>query len=73
MGAEDFSEYGRAGVPAAFFFVGAVEPKLFAEATAAGKPLPALHSSKFAPDRERTIRAAVTTLVASALELLPPR
>jgi hippurate hydrolase len=73
MGAENFSEYGRAGVPAVFFFVGAVEPKAYAEAHAAGRALPALHSSRFAPDRERTIRAAVATLVTSALELLGRR
>ncbi len=70
MGAEDFSEYGRAGVPAALFWVGAQEPKAFAEAKKVGAKLPGTHSARFAPDREPTIRTAVATLVTSALELL---
>jgi amidohydrolase len=70
MGAEDFSEYGRAGVPAVLFWVGAHDPKAFAEAKRSGQKLPGTHSAKFAPEREPTIRTAVTTLVASALELL---
>ncbi|MBC8647461.1 MAG: amidohydrolase, partial [Thermoanaerobaculia bacterium] len=53
MGGEDFSEYGRAGVPAAIFWVGAVEPKKYEAAKAAGTALPSLHSPLFAPDRER--------------------
>ena len=47
-------------------WVGAVEPAKFSS----GGPLPSLHSSQFAPDRERTLRTGVTTLVTSALELL---
>lgn len=70
MGAEDFSEYGRAGVPSVQLLVGAVEPKRFAEAKAAGALTPGLHSSLFAPDREPTIRAGVATFTLSALELL---
>jgi amidohydrolase len=70
MGAEDFSEYGRAGVPAALFWVGAQDPKAFAEAKRTGAKLPSNHSSGFAPVREPTIRASVATLVTSALELL---
>ncbi|HYO52985.1 amidohydrolase [Archangium sp.] len=70
MGGEDFSEYGLAGVPAAILWLGTVEPKRHAEARAAGETLPSLHSSLFAPDRERTIRTGVTTLTTSALELL---
>jgi amidohydrolase len=69
MGAEDFSEYGRAGVPAVILWVGAHEPKAFAEAKKSGVKLPGIHSARFAPDREPTIRTAVTTLVASAMEL----
>jgi amidohydrolase len=70
MGAEDFSEYGRAGVPAVILWVGAVERKKFDAAKAAGTPLPSLHSSEFAPDPEPTIKAGVTAMTLSALELL---
>jgi amidohydrolase len=70
MGGEDFSAYGLAGVPSAMLWVGAVEPKRYAKATAAGEPLPSLHSSLFAPDADRTVRTGVTSLTTSALELL---
>jgi hippurate hydrolase len=70
MGAEDFSEYGRAGVPAVILWVGAVERKKFDAAKAGGKALPSLHSSEFAPDPEPTIKAGVTAMTLSALELL---
>ncbi len=70
MGGEDFSEYGKAGVPAVDFDIGAVEPQKYEKAKATGATLPSLHSSLFAPDRERTIRTGVTSLTAVALNLL---
>jgi amidohydrolase len=70
MGAEDFGAYGRAGVPAVTFDLGAVEPAKFEKAQASGAPLPSLHSSEFAPDRERSIRTGVSALTAVALDLL---
>jgi hippurate hydrolase len=73
MGGEDFSEYGRAGVPAVMLGVGAVNPEVYAEARAAGRRLPSLHSALFAPDREPTIKTAAAVLAVSAVELLRPR
>ena len=71
MGGEDFSEYGRAGVPAALVWVGAVEPSKHEASSKPGGPsLPSLHSAEFAPDRVRTLRTAVTAEVAMLLELL---
>ena len=70
MGGEDFSEYGRAGVPAVIFWVGAVEPKKLEAAKASGETLPSLHSPLFAPLPEPTIKTGVATLTISALELL---
>jgi hippurate hydrolase len=70
MGGEDFSEYGRAGVPALQFEVGAVEPGKYEASQKNGTPLPSLHSSEFAPDRERTLRMGVSSLTIAALELL---
>jgi len=64
------SEYGRAGVPATVVWVGAVDPKKFDAAKAGGPPLPSLHSSEFAPDREPTIRTGVKTVTLAAMELL---
>jgi hippurate hydrolase len=73
MGGEDFSEYGRAGVPSTLIWVGAVEPKKYEAAKASGAPLPSLHSSEFAPDPEPTIKTGVTTVTLAALELLGRR
>jgi amidohydrolase len=70
MGAEDFSEFGHAGIPSLIFFVGAVEPAKFAEAEAKNLPLPSLHSSKFAPDIEPTLRTGILATTNAALELL---
>jgi len=71
MVAEDFGEFGKAaGVPSVQLRVGAVEPSKYEAAMKAGTPLPSLHSSGFAPDRERTIKAAATVLTLSAVELL---
>jgi amidohydrolase len=70
MGAEDFSEFGRAGIPSLQYNVGAVNPGKHEASKKNGTPLPSLHSSEFAPDREPTIRTAVASLTAAALELL---
>lgn len=70
MGAEDFSEYGRAGVPSAILWVGAADPAKLAAAEKSGVSLPPLHSSLFAPEREPTLRTGVIVLTASAIELL---
>jgi hippurate hydrolase len=69
MVSEDFSEYGRAGVPAVLIWVGATERGRLDQLKAKGESPPSLHSSGFAPDRERTIRTAVSALTYSALEL----
>lgn len=70
MGAEDFSEYGGAGIPALILWVGAAEPDAFAASEKGGPALPSLHSPLYAPDRERTLRTGITTLTTGALELL---
>jgi len=71
MVAEDFGEFGKAaGAPSVLLRVGAVEPAKYEAAMKSGTPLPSLHSSGFAPDRERTIKTAAATLTLSALELL---
>ena len=59
MASEDFSRLHRAGVPTLTLRVGAVEPAAFEAAEKAGTALPSLHSPLYAPDRERTIKAAV--------------
>jgi hippurate hydrolase len=73
MGGEDFSAYGRAGVPATLLWIGAQDPAALAAARAEGKDLPSLHSSEFAPDRERAVKTGAATLALAALELLGRR
>jgi hippurate hydrolase len=66
MGAEDFSEYGRAGVPALTMQIGATAPDVFAAAKRDGTTLPSLHSALFAPDARPAITTGVEALVAAA-------
>src|SRR5262249_17875521 len=71
MVAEDFGERGKGGgAPAVMLRGGAAEPTQYGEATPKGEQLPSLHSSTFAPARERTIKTSVAVLTLSALELL---
>jgi hippurate hydrolase len=67
---EDFSEFSLAGVPSVLFAVGGVEPVKFAAAQQSGTPLPGLHSSLWAPDREPTLKTAITVEATVLLELL---
>ena len=72
MGGEDFSEYSLPdhSIPAFMFNVGAVDPAKAAEAKKTGAPLPSLHSSKFLPVPEPTIRTGLVAMTSVALELL---
>lgn len=70
---EDFSYFGREGVPASLFWLGVAEPAALEKAKADGTSLPPLHSAEFAPHAGPAIRTGVTALVAGALELLPAR
>lgn len=72
MGGEDFSRYGRTAerVPICLFGLGAVAPDRVAESVRSRIPLPSLHSSKFAPVPEPTIKTGTLALTAAVLELL---
>ena len=72
MGGEDFSEYSLPdhSIPAVDFHVGAVDPAKIAEYKQAGKELPSLHSSKFAPVPEPTIRTGIIGMTTAVLELM---
>lgn len=72
MGGEDFSEYSLPdhSIPAFMFNVGAVDPAKVAESQKGGAPLPSLHSSKFAPVPEPTIRTGLIGMTSAVLELM---
>ena len=70
MGGEDFSRYGRAGVPIFMFFLGSVAPQRVAESRKEGGPeLPSLHSDQYYPVPEPTINTGVLTMTAAVLNL----
>ena len=72
MGGDDFSEYSLAdhSIPAVYFHFGAVDPAKMAESKQTGKELPTLHSSKFAPVPEPTIRFAIIGMTTAVLDLM---
>jgi hippurate hydrolase len=72
MVSEDFSQYGRTveKVPICFFMLGASDPARLEESKRTGVPLPSLHSSRFAPVVEPTIRTGIAAMTAAALDLL---
>ena len=72
MGGEDFSEYSLPdhSIPAVDFHIGAVEPAKIAEYKQAGKELPTLHSSQFAPVPEPTIRVGIVGMTSAVLDLM---
>jgi amidohydrolase len=72
MGGDDFSEYSLPdhSIPAVYFHFGAVDPAKIAEYKQGGKELPTLHSSKFAPVPDPTIRTAIIGMTTAVLELM---
>ena len=73
MGAEDFAYFGRTAekIPACIFWLGTVNPAWIEGSLREGRDsLPSLHSSRFAPDPEPTIKTGVIAMSAAALDLL---
>jgi amidohydrolase len=71
MGGEDFAEYSLPdhSIPAVDFHIGAVDPEKIAQFKKDGKELPTLHSSKFAPVPEPTIRVGIIGMTSAVLDL----
>lgn len=72
MGAEDFSEYGKAGVPVVMYRLGSVESQRLARYKELGQPAPSLHSALYYPDVEETLTTGVVTMAGAVLDLLEP-
>jgi amidohydrolase len=71
MGGEDFSRYGRGGVPIFLYFLGTVDPARVDEAKKDGaRPLPSLHSDLYYPVPEPSIKTGVLTMSAAVLNLV---
>jgi hippurate hydrolase len=72
MGGEDFSQYGRAGVPILMYWLGGVSQQRLDAYQAADESPPSLHSPFFYPDAETTLVTGVSSMVVTVLELLEP-
>ncbi|MFN2453716.1 MAG: amidohydrolase [Pyrinomonadaceae bacterium] len=72
MVSEDFGAFGLEGhkIPTTIFWVGAVDPLRIEQSNKQGAPLPSLHSSKFAPVPEPTIKTAIKAMTTAVLDLM---
>ncbi len=71
MGGEDFSRYGKAGVPIFLYFLGVFSPERVADSLKPGaRPLPGLHSDLFYPVPEPSIKTGVTAMSMAVLSLM---
>ena len=72
VGGEDFGRYGRElGAPSLLYRLGAAPPAAWEESRQpGGAPLPALHSSRFAPDAERALDTGVRATVVLLTDVL---
>jgi amidohydrolase len=74
MASEDFGVLGleHHEIPTVMFWLGAMEPAKLASAQAEGKSLPGMHTSRFQPLPEPTLRTGVTAMTSVAIALLQP-
>lgn len=70
MGGEDFSRFGKAGVPILMFRLGAVEAKRLDRYKELGQDPPSLHSALFYPDAEPTLETGIVAMTLAVLELM---
>ncbi len=69
MGGEDFSHYGRAGVPSLMYFPGVVDQARLDRYKDPGVTPPSLHSAEFYPDIEPSLKTGIISMTNAVLEL----
>lgn len=72
MGGEDFGRYGREEprIPIFMYWLGSIsKERMEASRKPGGEPLPSLHSSKYYPEPEPTIRTGVRSMSAAVIDL----
>jgi hippurate hydrolase len=71
MVGEDFCFYTRTKekIPGCIFWLGAVDPIKYEQSKKQGQPLTSLHSSKFAPVSEQTIKTGTRAMTMSVIDL----
>lgn len=68
---DDFAEFGSAGVPSMFFFIGVLEPReVEASLAPGGKPLAGNHSPFFAPVPEPSLKTGVKAMSLAVLSAM---
>ncbi len=74
MASEDFGAFGldQRRIPSVMFWLGAVDEAALNEAKSRGTLPPGMHTDKFLPVPEPTLRTGVTAMTAVALDLLKP-
>ena len=71
MGGEDFSRYGREGVPICMFFLGTIAEPRWRYSKQPGAPLlPSLHNDSFWPAIEPSIRIGVLSMSMAVMDLM---
>jgi hippurate hydrolase len=71
MVSEDFGYLSlEQKIPAAIFWLGAVDPAKVKANKETGAPLPSLHSPLFAPLPEPTLRTGVKAMTSAVLDLM---
>jgi hippurate hydrolase len=70
MGGEDFSRFGRAGVPILMFRLGSVDSHRLKRYASLGQKAPPLHSPLYYPDVADTLRTGLQAMSAAAIHLL---
>ena len=71
LGADDFSRYGREGIPIFMYQLGTVSPDRVAQAAkGSAAQLPSLHSDLYYPVPEPSIKTGVLTMCMAVLSLL---
>ena len=73
MGGEDFSRYGRVGVPIFMFRLGSVDPARIDAFASRGQTPPSLHSADYFPEPRQSIVVGATATLAALLELMGTR
>lgn len=70
MAGEDFSRYGRAGVPIVMYWLGTVSEERLSRYEQLGVSPPSLHSALYYPDAAEALDTGIRTMTAAALDLL---
>jgi hippurate hydrolase len=72
MGAEDFGRFSEGKTPIFMYFLGTVAKEKYEEAQKPGAtPLPGMHTDRYAPLPEPSIRTGVRTMSLAAMNLMP--